>query len=92
MPCHPIPPPFQPHLTHTKTPIPPPSHPLPHPHPTPIPTPQAEGMPVKFPGSGGAVVGMCQSEEERDAIKTKYENHGYVFCKLSPHEPTEGLE
>uniref|UniRef100_A0A7S3AL00 GHMP kinase C-terminal domain-containing protein n=1 Tax=Haptolina ericina TaxID=156174 RepID=A0A7S3AL00_9EUKA len=53
---------------------------------------QAEGMPVKFPGSGGAVVGMCQSEEERDAIKTKYENHGYVFCKLSPHEPTEGLE
>jgi len=48
---------------------------------------QAEGMPVKFPGSGGAVVGMSQSEEERDAIKVLYENAGYVFTKLMPYEP-----
>ena len=44
-------------------------------------------MPVKFPGSGGAVVGMCHSEEERDRVKIAYENAGYVFTKLTPHEP-----
>jgi glucuronokinase len=49
---------------------------------------QAEGMPVKFPGSGGAVVGMAETEEERDTIKAVYENRGYVFTKLEPHEPT----
>jgi len=48
---------------------------------------QDEGMPVKFPGSGGAVVGMSYSESERDRIKVAYENAGYVFAKLTPHEP-----
>jgi len=46
---------------------------------------QAEGIPVKFPGSGGAVVGMCHNEEQRDKIKSSYENNGYVFVKLRPH-------
>ena len=49
---------------------------------------QAEGMPVKFPGSGGAVVGMSYSEEERDRIKMLYENAGYVFTNLTPHDPS----
>ena len=45
------------------------------------------GLPVKFPGSGGAVVGMAMTEEERDAIKLRYENCGYVFTKLAPKAP-----
>mmetsp|Transcript_105739 Transcript_105739/g.341064 ORF Transcript_105739/g.341064 Transcript_105739/m.341064 type:complete len:627 (-) Transcript_105739:39-1919(-) len=48
---------------------------------------QAEGVPVKLPGSGGAVVGMCTSEEQRDRVRKLYEDKGYVFVKLTPHEP-----
>jgi len=48
---------------------------------------QAEGLPVKFPGSGGAVVGMATTEEQRDRIKMLYENGGYVFTKLTPCAP-----
>ena len=49
---------------------------------------QAEGVPAKFPGSGGAVVGMCRTEEERERVKAAFEDAGgYVFTKLSPHEP-----
>ncbi|KAL1530773.1 hypothetical protein AB1Y20_001671 [Prymnesium parvum] len=50
---------------------------------------QRMGMPVKFPGSGGAVVGMSHTEAERERIKAMYENAGYVFTKLVPHEPTQ---
>mmetsp|Transcript_30139 Transcript_30139/g.84930 ORF Transcript_30139/g.84930 Transcript_30139/m.84930 type:complete len:639 (-) Transcript_30139:115-2031(-) len=49
---------------------------------------QAEGVPVKFPGSGGAVVGMCANEEQRDRIQRLYEDKGYVFAKLRPHAPS----
>ena len=48
---------------------------------------QAAGLPVKFPGSGGAVVGMATTEEERERIKMLYENGGYVFTKLTPKAP-----
>ena len=48
---------------------------------------QTEGLPAKFPGSGGAVVGMASSEEQRERIKAVYENNGYVFAKLTPLEP-----
>mmetsp|Transcript_1685 Transcript_1685/g.5771 ORF Transcript_1685/g.5771 Transcript_1685/m.5771 type:complete len:215 (+) Transcript_1685:474-1118(+) len=48
---------------------------------------QSEGVPAKFPGSGGAVVGMCTSEEQRDRMKALYEAKGYVFARLRPHEP-----
>ena len=50
---------------------------------------QAEGLPVKFPGSGGAVVGMAHTEEQREHIKSVYENQGYVFAKLTPLEPRD---
>jgi len=47
------------------------------------------GVPVKFPGSGGAVVGMCLSEEQRQHVRRLYEERGYVFAALEPHEPAE---
>ena len=53
---------------------------------------QEAGVPVKFPGSGGAVVGMCESEEQRQRVRLLYEERGYVFAALTPHEPpAEGV-
>merc|ERR1719433_2562100 len=34
---------------------------------------QAEGVPAKFPGSGGAVIGMCTEEEQLERLKGLYE-------------------
>lgn len=53
---------------------------------------QEAGVPVKFPGSGGAVVGMCESEEARVAVRLLYEERGYVFAALTPHEPAAEIE
>lgn len=50
---------------------------------------QSAGVPVKFPGSGGAVVGMCESDEQRRQVRSLYEDQGYVFVALEPHEPSE---
>ena len=47
------------------------------------------GVPVKFPGSGGAVVGMCESEEQRQHVRQLYLERGYVFSALEPHEPAQ---
>eukprot|EP00927_Polykrikos_kofoidii_P042980 TRINITY_DN37037_c0_g2_i1.p1 TRINITY_DN37037_c0_g2~~TRINITY_DN37037_c0_g2_i1.p1 ORF type:complete len:645 (+),score=77.34 TRINITY_DN37037_c0_g2_i1:124-2058(+) len=50
---------------------------------------QEIGVPVKFPGSGGAVVGMAHTEDEREKVKQIYEEKGYVFAKLIPHVPND---
>jgi glucuronokinase len=50
---------------------------------------QEAGVPVKFPGSGGAVVGMCESDAQRQHVRELYESRGYVFAALVPHEPSQ---
>ena len=50
---------------------------------------QEAGVPVKFPGSGGAVVGMCESDAQRQHVRELYESRGYVFAALVPHEPLQ---
>ena len=50
---------------------------------------QEAGVPCKFPGSGGAVVGMCESEEQRQHVRMLYEQRGYVFAALEPHDPVD---
>ena len=49
---------------------------------------QNAGVPVKFPGSGGAVVGMCETEDDLLRVRLLYEEEGYVFAALEPHEPS----
>lgn len=45
---------------------------------------RSHGAPVKFPGSGGAVVGMYDSEEQFDRLRTSYLNQGLRFAKAIP--------
>jgi len=40
------------------------------------------GHPVKFSGSGGAVVGMYGNEEERQCLRDAYKAEGFRFCKV----------
>eukprot|EP00054_Salpingoeca_dolichothecata_P033379 m.267373 g.267373 ORF g.267373 m.267373 type:complete len:607 (+) comp33111_c0_seq1:72-1892(+) len=44
---------------------------------------------VKFPGSGGAVVGMCRPAVNITSLKAQFEANGYVFVELVPKAPTE---
>jgi hypothetical protein len=49
------------------------------------------GAAAKFPGSGGAVVGMCRGDHGKKnlaALRKEYEEEGYVFCLLHPAEIT----
>ena len=53
---------------------------------------QRHGEAAKFPGSGGAVVGMCRGDNgtrNLAALRKEYEEEGYVFCLLTPKEPVE---
>jgi glucuronokinase len=45
---------------------------------------RSHGAPVKFPGSGGAVIGMYDSEEQFDRLRTSYLNQGLRFAKAIP--------
>lgn len=40
--------------------------------------------PVKFPGSGGAVVGVYEDEEQYYKLKSAYESLRFQFAKVSP--------
>ncbi|XP_037072408.1 glucuronokinase 1-like [Pollicipes pollicipes] len=42
------------------------------------------GAAVKFPGSGGAVVGLCRSDEHLAALREAYQEAGFVFCQAVP--------
>ena len=39
------------------------------------------GAPAKFPGSGGAVVGMYEDEEQYNKLEQAYLSQGYKFTK-----------
>ena len=47
------------------------------------------GLPVKFPGSGGAVVGTCDAEKLA-SVRRAYEREGFVFVELEPHFSDDG--
>lgn len=41
------------------------------------------GAPAKFPGSGGAVIGMYEDEKQCDKLRKAYLNLGFKFAKVS---------
>jgi glucuronokinase len=46
----------------------------------------AHGAPAKFPGSGGAMVGMCQDKAQLRTLKTAMEQAGFIFTELRPNK------
>eukprot|EP00043_Microstomoeca_roanoka_P008807 m.84615 g.84615 ORF g.84615 m.84615 type:complete len:617 (-) comp14393_c7_seq2:1547-3397(-) len=40
---------------------------------------------AKFPGSGGAVVGLCRDPSKIRALQEEFEANNYVFVKIIPH-------
>ena len=53
------------------------------------------GLPAKFAGSGGAVVGFCEDRSSLRKAEQSFSEHGYGFAVLEPadyesiHEPAE---
>jgi glucuronokinase len=47
------------------------------------------GAGCKFPGSGGAVVGLAPSQDALVSIKNDMESAGFVFCVLEFYSPPE---
>ena len=43
------------------------------------------GVAAKFPGSGGAMVGICLDSDKMIALKHDFEKHGFVFSVLRPN-------
>nr|CAB3254094.1 transcription factor protein [Phallusia mammillata] len=41
----------------------------------------------KFPGSGGAVVGICHDEEKKVMLKKELQSKGFVYCDIVPFFP-----
>jgi glucuronokinase len=48
---------------------------------------QKHGAAAKFPGSGGAVVGMCRDPAQLGPLREEYVSEGTVFCLLEPATP-----
>ena len=48
----------------------------------------ALGFAAKFSGSGGAVVGICESEADWDRLEAAYASAGFAFERLRPHGPS----
>ena len=44
------------------------------------------GAPVKFPGSGGAVVGIYEDEEQYDRLRAAYLSQGLKFVRANPQK------
>lgn len=42
------------------------------------------GAPVKFPGSGGAVIGMYEDEEQYRRLEAAYVSRGFKFAEANP--------
>jgi glucuronokinase len=42
------------------------------------------GAPVKFPGSGGAVIGMYEGEEQYRRLEAAYLSQGFKFARVNP--------
>lgn len=47
------------------------------------------GLPAKFTGSGGAIVGILRDEEREEKIRRAFEERGYRFLRVTPAEQTE---
>ncbi|EGD74001.1 hypothetical protein PTSG_05698 [Salpingoeca rosetta] len=47
---------------------------------------------VKFPGSGGAVVGLCRNSESMRALQEEFEANNFVFVKVIPRGQDEPHE
>jgi glucuronokinase len=49
------------------------------------------GAPAKFPGSGGAVIGMYEDDEQFNKLREDYISHGFRFTRVLPdiHEVSE---
>jgi glucuronokinase len=45
------------------------------------------GAPAKFPGSGGAVIGLYWSEQHFEELREAFAAEGYQFCRVQPYEP-----
>ena len=45
----------------------------------------AHGCPAKFPGSGGAMVGMCPERAKFQPLKRDFERQGFVCIELHPN-------
>ncbi|XP_046854466.1 uncharacterized protein LOC124447545 [Xenia sp. Carnegie-2017] len=43
------------------------------------------GSAAKFPGSGGAVIGLCLDETHKDDLKKAFQGEGFVFCDIIPY-------
>ncbi len=43
------------------------------------------GAPSKFPGSGGAVIGMFEDEEHFNKLREAYLSYGFMFTKVIPN-------
>lgn len=48
------------------------------------------GSSTKFPGSGGAVIGICFDKERLSALKLAMQSHGFVICDVVPNLPLSG--
>ncbi|XP_063063495.1 glucuronokinase with putative uridyl pyrophosphorylase [Engraulis encrasicolus] len=46
------------------------------------------GSAVKFPGSGGAVVGLCLDPHQMAEMKRAFQEAGCVFCLIIPYDPS----
>ena len=43
------------------------------------------GAPAKFPGSGGAVIGVYEDEQQLRELKAEYVRQGFMFAEAKPH-------
>lgn len=48
---------------------------------------QQHECPVKLPGSGGAVIGLCFDANKMVELKKSYQEAGFVFCPIVPYCP-----
>jgi len=44
------------------------------------------GLPAKFPGSGGAIIGICEDEDLLARAERAFTERGFVFCRIHPCE------
>ncbi|XP_063293094.1 uncharacterized protein LOC134578052 isoform X2 [Pelobates fuscus] len=49
------------------------------------------GSAVKFPGSGGAVIGLCLHPNKLMELKKAFQENGFVFCHIVPHSPVTAI-
>ena len=50
---------------------------------------ESNGAAVKFPGSGGAIVGLCQHKSHLKKLRNAYEGEGFIFAPLLPNFPSK---